>query len=234
MLQAQLHLLKAAGIFIKDLFLPPVCLHCGVILENNSDNDFLCHSCFQKLKTISPNYVKTDIHDRLSPCFIDSMFVAYEFSNVLRSVIHSVKYQKMPQLGFHLGKLSVTILKKYLEEKTEKNFVPVPLHVVRRKEREFNQSSFISEGIFAILGGSVFTDLVKRVRYTQSQTKLNREERQSNVQDAFIVNRNKKLPSKIILVDDLITTGATLNECARIFKENGVEEIIGLGVASPV
>ena len=140
----------------------------------------------------------------------------------------------MPNLGFRLGDLTGLLLNKYLEDKMNKNFVSVPLHLIRRKEREFNQSTFISEGIINIVGGRLFKDVLKRVRYTQSQTKLNREERQSNIQDAFIVKTIEPLPSKMILVDDLITTGATLNECARILKENGVKEIIGLSVASPV
>lgn len=141
----------------------------------------------------------------------------------------------MPRLGFRLGRIAGKQLHKNLSALPERNFLPVPLHAIRRKEREFNQSSFIGRGIISVVGGNLKEGVLKRNRYTQSQTRLNREERFSNVQEAFLINTGEMSHcNSFILVDDLITTGATMNECARILKENGAVEVTGLAVASPL
>ncbi len=150
-------------------------------------------------------------------------------------LLHSIKYQQMPNLGYHTGK---HIAKKFPEEiRRFKNSIvlPIPLHPVRKKEREYNQSLWIARGIFCDFPDIVEENLLVRARYTSTQTKLTRIKRQKNVRDAFEIADRKAVAGKtIVLVDDVITTGATLNECARILKKAGAERVVGVAAASPV
>ncbi len=141
----------------------------------------------------------------------------------------------MPNLGMKTGELTANVVGKYFEQVQDKNFLPVPLHPIRQKERGYNQSRFISKGIIRIHGGNLLELALIRRKNTVSQTNLDRQERQKNVHQAFHIRDGVEVSGKtIVLVDDVITTGATINECARVLKENGVEKVIALAVASPV
>ena len=178
---------------------------------------------------------ESNIIDRLDQCSIDKVYIAYQFEDVIQSIIHAIKYRKMTRLGIVTGRHSAEILKPYLEQTEEKIFIPVPLHPMRQKERGYNQSQFITEGIKKITGGRILKHCLTRSKNTVSQTSLNREERQLNIDRAFHVRNAKDISGKtILLVDDLITTGATINECAGLLKESGAKSVIGVAVASPV
>jgi ComF family protein len=107
--------------------------------------------------------------------------------------------------------------------------VPVPLHISKKRERGYNQSDLICDGVSDVLKIESLKKCLKRKRFTRSQTKLTREERQSNVKDAFEVRKKYKeiiRDKNIILVDDVITTGSTILECARVLKENDCRSIL--------
>ena len=106
--------------------------------------------------------------------------------------------------------------------------VPVPLHPRRYAERGFNQARLLADILGQKIGRPV-VDLLKRDRYTLQQAKLSREERQLNVHHAFL-NSNFNA-NAVLLVDDVFTTGATMQECARVLKASGVKKVIGLSVA---
>ena len=106
--------------------------------------------------------------------------------------------------------------------------VPVPLHRRRLAERSFNQARLLAD----ILGQRIrrpVVDLLRRERYTLQQAKLSREERQGNVHHAFV--RSNFQADAILLVDDVFTTGATMQECARVLKDNGAKRVIGFSMA---
>jgi ComF family protein len=112
--------------------------------------------------------------------------------------------------------------------------IPVPLHRTKQRERGYNQSEYVCTGIYEILNLEVIPNGLKRIRYTKTQTKLNREERKENVTNAFELNEkylNKIQGKNIILVDDVITTGATILECGRILKANNCGKILTCSIA---
>lgn len=218
-----------------DLFVPPVCLHCETILTAAPDYLSLCEACRQKLIPMPPEFPEENIRDRLRRTFIDQIYVAYQYTEVIQSVIHHIKYRKMPNLGIRIGELTALTLQSFFSKSTERNLVPVPLHPVRQKERGYNQSRFISEGIIRIESRDLLENILIRKKNTLSQTKLSRQEREENIHEAFHIVEAARVTGKpFILVDDLITTGATINECARLLKENGAAEVIGVAVASPM
>lgn len=118
--------------------------------------------------------------------------------------------------------------------------IPVPLHSRRLRWREFNQSeklaNFISENLTPSFPLSVYSDFLIRKRYTTAQMKIkNYSLRKENIKNAFVANKNQDLSviknKRILLVDDIATTGATLFECAKILKKNGAKEVFGVVIA---
>lgn len=110
--------------------------------------------------------------------------------------------------------------------------VPIPLHHLKRAERGYNQSDFIAKGMKKILHVPVKSRLIKRARFTETQTNLNLVERKENMQGAFALRRNKLLQNKnVLLIDDVITTGATTSECGRTLLEGGAANVYAASVA---
>jgi ComF family protein len=102
----------------------------------------------------------------------------------------------------------------------------VPIHKTKKKERGYNQSDYIAQGVNNILKKKIKYDLIKRIRYTQSQTTLTLEERLANVKGVFEINKKYNLEGKnILLVDDVLTTGSTLNNCAYTLISNNARKV---------
>lgn len=120
-------------------------------------------------------------------------------------------------------------------EITSSDFIiPVPLHKKKLKERGFNQSAVFAREVSKYLHIPCKENCLLRKKYTQTQTKLDAEERQTNVSNAFGIHNGKEINNcKILLVDDLITTGATMNECAKILLAAGAKSIFALSIAHP-
>jgi ComF family protein len=134
-----------------------------------------------------------------------------------------------------IGEYASETFRNRITEVGESLVLPIPLHTVRKKEREYNQSSYIARGIFEETEANIIENLLIRKRYTASQTKLNRIKRKLNVKDAFsLIDASIVKDNIVVLVDDVVTTGATMNECARLLKENGAGKIIGVALATPV
>lgn len=118
------------------------------------------------------------------------------------------------------------------QEEFSKGFdciIPVPLHLSRKRERGYNQSKILAEEISKTVSVPVTKKVLIRKKKTKDQTHLSPEERERNVRGAFVVRANSVLQGKkVILVDDVMTTGATLKECARVIKEAGAREVVGV------
>lgn len=140
----------------------------------------------------------------------------------------------MSKLGFVLGSLLASELST-LDEIGSYVLLPVPLHKLKEKERGYNQSEFIARGISKVLNIDVNVDLVKRTKYTQSQTKLNQTERELNVMDAFTLTNPQKSShdvKNVIIIDDVITTGATINEVTKVLRnKTGINKIVAASIA---
>lgn len=141
---------------------------------------------------------------------------------------------KMSKLGFVLGSLLASELST-LDEIGSYVLLPVPLHKLKEKERGYNQSEFIARGISKVLNIDVNVDLVKRTKYTQSQTKLNQTERELNVMDAFTLTNPQKSShdvKNVIIIDDVITTGATINEVTKVLRnKTGINKIVAASIS---
>lgn len=218
---------------ILDLLYPPVCLSCLKILENSATEVGLCADCLQKLEHVEAGFVQEMILNRLPEKFLNDLIVFFFFNETIQSLIHNIKYNKMAKLGKNLGRFAARNIQNFLKEPPAFVF-PIPLHPAREKERGYNQSDLIARGIFESLPVPILKSGLFRTRETHSQTRLNREERQKNVKAAFQVNPGINILDKtIVLVDDVVTTGSTLNSCAEACKRAGAERVIGVALATP-
>ncbi|MFQ3225365.1 MAG: competence protein ComFC [Lentimonas sp.] len=223
-----------------DLVFPRSCVHCGDAIEG-SPCEFICSACEKEILPCLPPACKTCgfpffgavIGPKVCPHCVDldpvfdqgkALFIA---KTAGRSLLHHLKYQR----GFYVLKdlrQIVTTTRHYLDYIQDATFVPVPLHPTKLRERGFNQSDKIAQMLVeATAGSSQIEHLLTRCVYTQTQTRLNHAERHRNVKNAFALALDTVLiPDKqYILVDDVFTTGSTLNACARVLRDAGATRL---------
>jgi ComF family protein len=154
--------------------------------------------------------------------YFDTAVAAYRGRGVVRDVIHEFKYNRQ----IHLRRLIAQWLRAALDDERlhEIHFdviVPVPLHPARQRERGFNQASLLAESLSAETSVPS-RPILQRVRYTTTQTALDRSERMQNLHNAFRLRKNADVRGlRVLLIDDVLTTGSTLSECARVLKRAG-------------
>jgi len=215
---------------IFDFFLPRICPGCNKKLS--VEEEPVCVECLSSIliadeERINSEYKKNFGVDKVITNF-HSKYV-FETDKSLQHIIHSLKYQKQFKLGVFLGKLLAEGLK--LKDWPIDLIVPVPIHHLKKAERGYNQSDYIVKGLSKGLNIPYSTKSLKRTKYTESQTGLHINERAKNVVNAFKVWKPKKIVDKnILLVDDIITTGATTQECARALVNGGAKIVYACSV----
>ncbi|MGJ8640781.1 MAG: double zinc ribbon domain-containing protein [Opitutaceae bacterium] len=231
---------QTAAQALADVFFARSCVHCNDATEG-SDYQFLCESCSRELflaksptchicgypfygVMLSP---RTCPHcAELNPIF-DQGKTLFLAKGPARSIIHELKYQS----GFYVLKDLQRLIAEsptYLDYIDDSILVPVPLHPTKQRERGYNQSEKIADMLsLTTEGRSVVENLLTRHAYTQTQTRLNREQRHQNVKNAFALTANAVVipDQQYILVDDVFTTGSTLNACASVLHEAGATRI---------
>lgn len=220
---------------LLDIFFPRFCIACKQPVFNKSPM-YLCEDCFQKIVFNQGCFChhcgRAMGTERDSICMNCSELKPYfnngisllAYNAIERSFIHALKYNH----GNYLKKDLCLLLEHESERlKSLKNasFVPVPLHFLRQWKRGYNQSEWIAKVLQKLCGGEILS-LLKRKVNTPSQTSLTRSERKKNVENAFTLAKKTIDPQKTyVLVDDVFTTGATLNACAKVLHKNGAQNI---------
>lgn len=221
---------KEFVISLIDLLLPRFCASCKTKLSSGSS--FICEECLSKIKRPDPLRINSEFEKKFAPSSIISDFTSqfvFERGKELQQIVHSLKYEKKFLLGVFLGILLGETIKKDFSKYQIDAVVPVPLHHLKKAEREFNQSLYIARGIFKATGIKVRSRLIKRKRYTESQTTMNISEREENIRGAF-VSRKKLDGENLLLVDDVITTGSTISECGKILLDAGAGKIYAASI----
>ncbi len=153
--------------------------------------------------------------------------LSFHREGAYRHIIHALKYQKFRSIGIRLGQI---IGIKLLDQHSEFDIiVPVPLHRVKLRERGYNQSDLIAQGISSIFHKPIVSGCLRRMKNTASQTTLSIEDRQQNMKNAFIILPKQEHYVKAkscLLVDDIITTGATVRACIAVLRRAGAARII--------
>lgn len=216
---------------ILDFIFPRICLVSGEKISDGNSNPFVCDSVLDSLPVL-PQIRKVELASKLSADICLSLYTLSADCNMSR-IIHAVKYRGFSKAGSFLGKLiGAEIMKQRID--LPDLLIPVPLHLRRLRERGYNQSMQICKGISEVTGVRIDGKLVVRRRYTQTQTKLGREERAENVMNAFCIQpgRDKEISGRTIMIaDDVITTGATINEIAKLLREKDCARIVAVSAA---
>ncbi|MBN1893659.1 ComF family protein [bacterium] len=218
-----------------DFIYPPACPACSSVMEGDA---VLCTACTARLM-YSGGSVRQDTPPEFAhlpgALHFDFILTAWDYSEELEKLIHRVKYERGLRLGEHLGCMMARVMNSSRPPADPGCFLsPVPLHRIRQRERGYNQSEILCRGLSRVWGMPVFGDILMRTRNTKSQTRMSAEQRQDNVRGVFRVLRPEAVSGKcILLVDDVITTGATVNGCAAALKEAGAGIVIGLALARP-
>jgi ComF family protein len=161
-------------------------------------------------------------------------FSFYARGSRIRKLIHNLKYNGIKEIGPELGKIYASSLSSSGFTKDMDIIIPVPLHPSRQRQRGFNQSYLIASGIAEVTGLPLCTGLLRRVSLSGTQTRRSRYERWMNVEGIFSVTDPEKLAGRhILLVDDVITTGSTIESCAgELLKIGGVKvSVVALAYA---
>jgi ComF family protein len=157
----------------------------------------------------------------------------FEKDGTLQVLIHQLKYRRCTVLGIELGREIGRILLARTGEGID-GWIPVPLHISKLRERGFNQSLFIGRGVEAVTRIPRFDRVLARIRYTPSQTALSIPQRAKNVSGAFRVppGAAHRVEGKtLLLVDDVVTTGATMQACGSVLRAAGARAVLGCAIA---
>jgi ComF family protein len=216
-----------------DVILPRKCSGCEQVLE--LDETSICKQCIQAFKSIDEVMIKQEFkknfHHSGIVSNLSSLYV-FEKESILQQVIHNIKYNKHFNSAITLGKMFAEKHRDLLEQWAIDLIIPIPLHHLKKAERGFNQSDFFAKGIAKESQIKLSTDAVKRIRYTESQTGFHKVERAENMANAFKVKKEKLIEGKnILLVDDVITTGATIRECGKALINSGANQVFACSIA---
>ena len=218
------------------LFFPRLCVSCSSTLRTGER--VLCLSCVVQLpETGYHDHAANDTVMRLAGRFPFRNATSYGYfthDGLLQHLLHQLKYNNNREVGRYLGEKLAYGLKKTDWVAGIDMIVPVPLHRSRLLERGYNQSELIADGMAKVLDKPVVAHVLLRKRHTESQTKKTREERLNNMSDAFVVPDPAPVRGKhILLIDDVLTTGATLEACAlTLLAIDGVSvSIATIGIA---
>lgn len=159
---------------------------------------------------------------------LDDVVIGCQFSGVIEKLIKALKYQSVIDAGRFCGRL----LYEYVSFPPTEAIVCVPIHAKRMNERGFNQAAVIAQTL-ATACNVPFQPLLIRTIHGSNQARVKtKQDRQSHVAGHFALNPSTTaIPKSVLLVDDVFTTGSTLNECAKVLKQHGVKIVIGLAVA---
>lgn len=202
---------------LLELLFPTLCVACGNRLV--TQEKFLCIDCWHDLPVTNFHF---DTENKVARLFWGRVkienataFFAYNKGSNYQHLIHFIKYKGLKELGFETGRRFGIALSVSPDFNSIDFVVPVPLHPKKQKLRGYNQSEWISKGISESLKKPVSTDNLKRNLHTSTQTRKNRYERWENVENIFEVTRPEEFAGKhILLIDDVVTTGSTLESCA--------------------
>jgi len=221
---------------LREFLFPSVCFSCDAPLPNQEGR--VCELCWSAIIAVSDQdtlYQQTFARLTMTG-HVAGLVAAFHFEkeSPLQTLIHQLKYSGITDLGVELGRRLGSRIAHAVREIEIAGLIPVPLHPIKQRERGYNQSDYICKGITEIAHLPPITHLLKRNRYTRSQTALSIEERKLNVHDAFSIdpdNTQRLDGQTLVLVDDVITTGATMDACAKTLLEHGAHQVISCSVA---
>lgn len=235
--------------FLSDLFFPKFCFGC------QKEGFYLCEDCRELVEILEYDYclceghpfglgpnLKTGKCNKCSGRKLSGLYFAVPFKdNLIKKLIYQFKY---PPYTKDLAKTLASLIIEHLV-KSGKNtneiwapngvpavLIPVPIYKSKLKERGYNQSDLLATELSKILQTPVFPDVLIKIKSTASQMELKKQEREKNLMGAFVIKNPERISGKkVFLVDDVYTTGSTMQECALVLRNAGAKSVWGLTIA---
>jgi competence protein ComFC len=228
---------------IASLLYPPSCTICSAPVDAG---EYLCGDCESKITRIVPPFCEKcsePFDGAITTAFacancaqrkiyFEAAVSAYRARGIVRHVILNFKYGRQIHLRHLVARWLVAAMDdRRLRDRRFDAIIPVPLHPARQRERGFNQAELLAEWLSEHLSLPLCRAL-ERVHYTTTQTAFDRAERMQNLRGAFRLRKKADVRSlRVLLIDDVLTTGSTLSECARVLKEAGAQSIFAATAA---
>lgn len=215
------HFFKDSGGSLMELLYPRVCVVCGDSLVKQEI--YLCSACLADFPLADQDYgnyedVLARFEENCRPKYLYSLFYYNKYSKY-KNLIYLIKYHSHKKLGAFLGEMLGERIKDICQADC---IIPVPLHKKRERKRGFNQANEIASGMSKILGIEIYNDVIFRVRNNVSQTGKNAGERLKNTENIFELRHPEKIRGRhVLLLDDVITTGATIGSCLQELAKAG-------------
>lgn len=233
---------------LKDLIYPNYCLACKNIIPQTDQKQLICTRCWEEIEQNLPPFcsncgrhldAKAIEKNTCLSCgnfsfYFDRAFSPCRYTGTVKKLIHEFKYSGKDYLSKPLGKLMLKFIQDYQLPIEHFDFlIPIPLHKSRQREREFNQAEILSREIAQEFNKKVLANGLIRIKPTKTQTELTFQERCQNVEKSFAVTNSELIKdTNLLLIDDVLTTGATSNEAAKCLKIAGANKVFLLTLAN--
>ncbi|OPX45677.1 ribose-phosphate pyrophosphokinase [Ruminiclostridium hungatei] len=224
---------QSGGIFISllEYIFPPRCSICNEVLSPESPIN-ICISCARDMEYFS-NCVEPFYLPGEMKTYCDGIICVGKYCNALKNSIRRFKFKDKPSYYRAFGKLLALKVRNTVQAGEIDAVIPVPMHKGRMRQRGYNQAELMAGLVARELGLKLEGGLLIKVLETRSQSLLSRAERFSNLEGAFTVNCPSRAANKnILLVDDILTTGSTVNQCSKELKQAGAARIIAGVIAT--
>ncbi|WP_422360939.1 ComF family protein [Reichenbachiella sp.] len=217
------------------LLYPELCYNCDVALVEGEDK--VCLRCYRDFPL--SNYHQSEPNPLVQIAAGNEKvkggycYMKFNKHGVAQKLLHEVKYKGNSAIGVLLGEWFGKYLEKELTTLELDGIIPVPLHKTKRRKRGYNQSEIIAKGIQNVTGLKILNEALIRTKNASTQTKKGKVERWQNVDSLYkVVDKESIERKKVLLIDDVITTGATISMAAEVLAESGVNEIYFACIAS--
>ncbi len=233
---------------ILNIAYPRICLSCRVPLRGDSIDGLLCHNCWAGIKKNNPplcaicgrQMQAAEISSKV--CFscrrknysFDRALSPCKYEGIIRELIHQYKYQNKDHLALPLSRLLIDFIKQYrINLRLYDLVIPVPLHRTKLREREFNQAELLAQRLAKEFSLAFSSSNLWRKYHRHAQMELSEDKRWENINGCFALHNPAEIKGKnIILIDDVLTSGATCSEAAAVMKSAGAVTVLAITIAN--
>lgn len=201
-----------------------VCLFCRE--KNGNINGYICKDCYENLEIL-------DKEINIDSPYIKKAYYSLSYNRFIREKVKDYKYNGKNYLCKPFGEIMLRTIKNKGIDKDIEVILYVPTHKRKEALRGYNQAEILADYISKVLDKPLLKDNLVKIRWTKEQSHSNKIDRIINLKDSFRIKRPNEIEGKkILLIDDIVTTGVTMEECSRVIINNGAKRIIGLALTS--
>lgn len=202
------------------------CYFCG----SSAESIKMCNDCFDEME-----YLPIEINREISSCNSSiKIYCCGVYEKNLQKLIRGLKYHKQRDLAYFQAKFMYEYWRQILNKDEFYHVVPIPLYKTREKQRKYNHMTLVAEEFCKLTGYEINQNLVKRIKDTKPQYKLNKAQRMENLSNAFVIDKNAYSTQKILLIDDICTTGSTFESIISELQKSGINDIVCLATTTPI